>query len=295
MCRISGSAGLRPSVGVNRRKKGAANTLAALKSIRAARHDGAPVHVILDNPSAHKGVDIRRWARKHRVELGLTPTYASWAKPIDAHFGQLRQFTIANSNHPNHPVPAPCTPICRGTTPTPATATSWPLNARSAPVPEARRAFAGANARSRLRPYQYTSISICKWHTSSAPFGVKTAFEICRSRGLTRSLKSVSGSGGGYPSDLTDEQWTMVEPLLPPARVEPRGGRLAAGGWRREQHPRRRIVDAIFYVVFVPGAPGDSYRRTSHHGRRCTGTSPGGTTTAPSSASTSTAGQRAQG
>lgn len=76
--------------GVNRRKKGAANTLAALKSIHAARSDGAPVHVILDNPSAHKGVDIRRWARKHRVELGLTPTYASWAKPIDAHFGQLR-------------------------------------------------------------------------------------------------------------------------------------------------------------------------------------------------------------
>lgn len=53
---------------------------------------------------------------------------------------------------------------------------------------------------------------------------------------------SVSGSGGGYPSDLTDEQWTLVEPLLPPARVGPKGG-------RREKHPRRRIVDAIFYVV----------------------------------------------
>lgn len=24
--------------------------------------------------------------------------------PIEAHFGPLRQFTIANSNHPNHPV-----------------------------------------------------------------------------------------------------------------------------------------------------------------------------------------------
>lgn len=33
-----------------------------------------------------------------------------------------------------------------------------------------------------------------------------------------------------------------MEPLLPPARVEPKGG-------RREKHPRRRIVDAIFYVV----------------------------------------------
>lgn len=33
-----------------------------------------------------------------------------------------------------------------------------------------------------------------------------------------------------------------MEPLLPPARVGPKGG-------RREKHPRRRIVDAIFYVV----------------------------------------------
>ncbi|GEC10773.1 hypothetical protein SSP24_84280 [Streptomyces spinoverrucosus] len=34
----------------------------------------------------------------------FTPTYASWANPIEAHFGPLRQFTIANSNHPNHTV-----------------------------------------------------------------------------------------------------------------------------------------------------------------------------------------------
>ncbi len=90
--------------GVNRRRKGVANTLAALKSIRAARPDGAPIYVILDNLSAHKGADIRRWARKHKVELCFTPTYASWANPIEAHFGPLRQFTIANSHHPNHTV-----------------------------------------------------------------------------------------------------------------------------------------------------------------------------------------------
>ncbi|MFF7098120.1 IS630 family transposase [Streptomyces rubradiris] len=90
--------------GVNRRKKGAANTLAALKSIRAARPDGAPIYVILDNLSAHKGTDIRRWAKKNKVELCFTPTYTSWANPIEAHFGPLRQFTIANSNHPSHTV-----------------------------------------------------------------------------------------------------------------------------------------------------------------------------------------------
>lgn len=83
----------------NRRRKGVANTLAALKSIRAARPDGALIYVILDNLSAHKGADIRRWARKHKVELCFTPTYASWANPIEAHFGPLRQFTIANARH----------------------------------------------------------------------------------------------------------------------------------------------------------------------------------------------------
>ncbi|WP_434090211.1 hypothetical protein [Micromonospora carbonacea] len=41
--------------GVVRRRKSAANTLAALKSIGATRPDGAPIYVILDNLSAHKG------------------------------------------------------------------------------------------------------------------------------------------------------------------------------------------------------------------------------------------------
>ncbi|WP_457031065.1 IS630 family transposase [Kitasatospora sp. P5_F3] len=90
--------------GVNRRRKGAANSLAALKSIRAARPDGAPIYVIMDNLSAHKGAKIRQWARRNNVELCFTPTNASWANPIEAHFGPLRQFTLANSHHPNHTV-----------------------------------------------------------------------------------------------------------------------------------------------------------------------------------------------
>ncbi|MFE4649803.1 IS630 family transposase [Streptomyces sp. NPDC056707] len=90
--------------GVNRRKKGAGNTLTALRSIRAARPDGAPIYIILDNLSAHKGDMIRRWAKNNRVELCFTPTYASWANPIEAHFGPLRQFTVANSHHRNHTV-----------------------------------------------------------------------------------------------------------------------------------------------------------------------------------------------
>ncbi|SDK05867.1 Transposase [Nonomuraea jiangxiensis] len=42
-----------------------------------------------------------------------------------------------------------------------------------------------------------------------------------------------------YPSDLTDAQWALIEPLLPPPRP----------GGRPEKHPRRDVVDAILYVV----------------------------------------------
>src|SRR4051812_9069090 len=90
--------------GVVRRQKGAAHTLAALRSIRAARPDGDPIYVILDNLSAHKGPKISSWATAHAVELDFTPTYASWANPIEAHFGPLRSFVLGGSDHPNHVV-----------------------------------------------------------------------------------------------------------------------------------------------------------------------------------------------
>jgi transposase len=41
-----------------------------------------------------------------------------------------------------------------------------------------------------------------------------------------------------YPSDLTDAQWALIEPLVP----EP------GSGGRPAMHPRRRVVDAILYV-----------------------------------------------
>ena len=90
--------------GVVHRRKSAANVLAALKSIRAARPDGQWIYVILDNLSAHKGTKIDDWAKRNQVELCFTPTYSSWANPIEPHFGSLREFVLNNSNHPNHMV-----------------------------------------------------------------------------------------------------------------------------------------------------------------------------------------------
>jgi transposase len=46
-----------------------------------------------------------------------------------------------------------------------------------------------------------------------------------------------------YPSDTTDAQWAVIDPLLPdPGCTQGRGGR-----W--EKHCRRQVVDAIFYVT----------------------------------------------
>ena len=90
--------------GITRRRKGGDHTLAALKSIRAGRPDGAPIYVIMDNLSANKTPAIRAWAKKHKVKLCFTPTSASWANPIEAQFGPLRTFTMGASDHPNHTV-----------------------------------------------------------------------------------------------------------------------------------------------------------------------------------------------
>ena len=90
--------------GVIRRREGADHTLAALRSIRAARPDGEQLHVILDNLSANKTPAIRRWAKRNQVELCFTPTSASWANPIEAQFGPVRSFVLGDSDHPNHTV-----------------------------------------------------------------------------------------------------------------------------------------------------------------------------------------------
>src|SRR5437773_1989015 len=43
----------------------------------------------------------------------------------------------------------------------------------------------------------------------------------------------------GYPSDLTDEQWAIVEPLIPAAQQSPRGG-------RPREVDRREVLHTIF-------------------------------------------------
>ncbi|MFD8494935.1 transposase [Amycolatopsis sp. NPDC059657] len=46
-----------------------------------------------------------------------------------------------------------------------------------------------------------------------------------------------------YPTDTTDAEWVLLEPLLPKPACE-----TAAGG-RPEKHHRRAIIDALRYVT----------------------------------------------
>ena len=74
----------------------------ALQSIRAFLDDGRAMSVILDNLNHHKKREVREWCEQNKVELAFTPTYSSWANPIEAHFGPLREFVINNSDYENH-------------------------------------------------------------------------------------------------------------------------------------------------------------------------------------------------
>lgn len=48
-----------------------------------------------------------------------------------------------------------------------------------------------------------------------------------------------SRDGSGYPSDLRDEEWAVIEPLIPPAR---RGG-------RRRSVDVRAVLNGVLYVL----------------------------------------------
>jgi len=53
-----------------------------------------------------------------------------------------------------------------------------------------------------------------------------------------------------YPSDLTDKQWVLIAPLIPPAK----------GGGRERTTDMREVLNGIFYIL----AGGNSWRMMPH-------------------------------
>src|SRR5918998_3518028 len=64
------------------------------------------------------------------------------------------------------------------------------------------------------------------------------------------------GFSPAYPSDLTDAQWALIEPLMPVLSTRGKGTR----GGRPLKYSRRRIVEAILYV----DRTGCSWRQLPH-------------------------------
>jgi transposase len=71
-----------------------------------------------------------------------------------------------------------------------------------------------------------------------------------------------------YPSDLTDEEWALVKPLIPPAKH----------GGRKREVDEREVVNGIMYVLSTV-ASGATCRKICRRRARCTTTSTAGTTT----------------
>jgi transposase len=53
--------------------------------------------------------------------------------------------------------------------------------------------------------------------------------------------QAASRNGLRYPSDLTDAEWAIVEPMIPPAK----------GGGRRRSVNVREVLNGVFYILWT--------------------------------------------
>ena len=68
-----------------------------------------------------------------------------------------------------------------------------------------------------------------------------SAFPVSSNSGPLRALVDAWDKGLRYPSDLTDAEWAIVEPLIPPARH----------GGRKRSVNVREVLNGIFYVLWT--------------------------------------------
>jgi transposase len=62
------------------------------------------VHVILDNLSAHKAPEVKRWLARHpHFRLHFTPTYSSWLNLVERFFGLLTEHALRRGSHSSVP------------------------------------------------------------------------------------------------------------------------------------------------------------------------------------------------
>jgi transposase len=75
------------------------STLTFIKQIRLAYPKQIRIYWIQDGLSSHWTPDIRSYADANNIELGPTPTYASYLNRIEATFGAIDEFVCKNADY----------------------------------------------------------------------------------------------------------------------------------------------------------------------------------------------------
>ncbi|WP_319587185.1 IS630 family transposase [uncultured Desulfobulbus sp.] len=66
-----------------------------LRQIKKAMPSDVDLHVILDNSSTHKTVEVKKWLKTNpRFKMHFTPTSASWLNAVEGWFGQLERRSL---------------------------------------------------------------------------------------------------------------------------------------------------------------------------------------------------------
>lgn len=88
--------------GVIHKRKTSTDILQTWKRLRTCYPASHRIYLVLDNLSSHWREDLRRFARRNKISLVPTPTYASWLNLIEAQFTALKRFCLSNSDDRTH-------------------------------------------------------------------------------------------------------------------------------------------------------------------------------------------------
>ncbi|WP_234800637.1 IS630 family transposase [Luteitalea pratensis] len=73
-----------------------AESIAFLSTVVASRPAGREIHIIADNPSAHKTKQVAAFLEAHpSVQIHFTPTYSSWLNQVELWFSKIARDLLA--------------------------------------------------------------------------------------------------------------------------------------------------------------------------------------------------------
>lgn len=90
--------------GVVHKRKTSRDILQAWKRLRACYPRSHRIYLIMDNFRSHWHTELKGFARRNKISLVPTPTYASWLNLIEAQFTALKRFCLSNSDDPTHDI-----------------------------------------------------------------------------------------------------------------------------------------------------------------------------------------------